>query len=106
MNEKGVVLYGAGRQGLIALEILEREKFHINAIADREAGKECGTFQAISLEELCATGNQEVCIMTPGVELSEVKKRLEKSFKMVLDYSIITWMLYYIPGEREDREYF
>lgn len=44
MLKKGVVIYGAGNQGMAAIEKFETMGIHIVAIADRQAGKKCGSF--------------------------------------------------------------
>lgn len=63
MLKQGVVLYGAGKQGIAAVNELENMGIHIAAIADRQIGKNCGRFCAVSIEMLCEQVNKEVCII-------------------------------------------
>ena len=53
MLKQGVVLYGAGKQGIAAVNELENMGIHIAAIADRQIGKNCGRFCAVSIGMLC-----------------------------------------------------
>lgn len=53
MREKGVVLYGGGKEGALALHTLEREGIVVHAVADQQVGKCIGNRHAISIEELC-----------------------------------------------------
>lgn len=48
MQMRGVVLYGGGKEGLLALKTLEREGIHVNAIADQCVGKTVGGRVSVS----------------------------------------------------------
>ena len=78
MQERGTVLYGAGQEGMLALQVLEREGIRVHGIADQQVGKAIGNRRTISLEELCAHGQNEICIVTPMQKLPEVSAMLKE----------------------------
>lgn len=85
MLKKGVVIYGAGNQGMAAIEKFEAMGIHIVAIADRQVGKKCGKFCSVSLETLCERANNEVCVITPNLPLQDVWEKLRHNYSIVID---------------------
>lgn len=107
MQADGVVLYGGGKEGRLAIEVLEKEGIEVKAIADRERKKQCGCYQCISLEELCRFERNAVCIITPVAPLTEVREELSKHYGLVIDNSIVHWMSYFVPKkENGDLNYY
>ncbi len=99
MQERGVVLYGGGKEGQLALETLTKEEIHVKMIADKDVGKVVGDKQTISMEELCKRGNNEVCIITPLQICTGIRLELGKFFDIVIDNFIVHWMTYFIPQD-------
>lgn len=104
MKEKGVVLYGAGKEGKLALKTLEREGICVHEIADQKTGKRIGNRCTVDLETLCKAGG-EVCIVTPLQELPVVYAKLEERFDKVIDNFIVHWMAYFFPNDKGEVEY-
>lgn len=106
MQMRGVVLYGAGKEGALAVETLEREGIRVNAVADQCVGKTAGNRVSISVEELCAKGKNEVCIVTP---LQKIRGRvfweLEQNFEVVIDNFIVHWIAYFFPHDIGELRY-
>ncbi|MCI9083454.1 MAG: class I SAM-dependent methyltransferase [Lachnospiraceae bacterium] len=105
MQERGTVLYGAGQEGMLALQVLEREGIRVHGIADQQVGKAIGNRRTISLEELCAHGQNEICIVTPMQKLPEVSAMLKEHYEIVIDNFMIHWMEYYFPKDGNEIEY-
>ncbi|MCI9141209.1 MAG: class I SAM-dependent methyltransferase [Lachnospiraceae bacterium] len=104
MQINGVILYGGGKEGKLAVEVLEEEEIEVKAVADQEVGKLCGCHCCVSLEDLCKFNKEVVCIITPYVPLNEIRDVLSQYYEMVIDNSIIHWIKYFIP-ENENREF-
>lgn len=109
MLKQGVVLYGAGKQGIAAVNELENMGIHIAAIADRQIGKNCGRFCAVSIEMLCEQVNKEVCIITPNLPLSDVWETLQNNFPIVVDFATIQKIFnlrdYFFPKQCAEMDY-
>lgn len=105
MREKGVVLYGGGKEGALALHTLEREGIVVHAVADQQVGKCIGNRHAVSIEELCEFSGGMVCIVTPMQKLPYVITRLEEKFEIVIDNFIVHWMAYFIPQDIKELRY-
>lgn len=56
MKEKGVYLYGGGKEGLLALQTLEQEGINVHEVADQQVGKRVGNRCTVSIEKLCNNG--------------------------------------------------
>lgn len=56
MKVKGVVLYGGGKEGALALKTLDHEGIQVNAVADQCVGKSVVGRVTVSIAELCARG--------------------------------------------------
>ena len=105
MKERGVVLYGAGVRGKRALEVLEKAGIRIVAMADKEVGKNFGGYLTVSLDTLCKNANNEVCIVTPLLPLTEEKERLKECYNIVTDIFIINWMQCFTPEDTAEMDY-
>jgi len=86
MLKKSVVIYGAGNQGMAAIEKFEIMGIHIVEIADKQVGKSCGRFCSISIETLCDRADNEVCVITPNLPLPDVWKKPQCSYSVVIDF--------------------
>ncbi len=105
MQMRGVVLYGGGKEGLLALKTLEREGIHVNAIADQCVGKTVGGRVSVSIAEFCAQGHNEVCIVTPLKIKGSIYQELNKYFEVVIDNFIVHWIAYFFPDDIGELRY-
>lgn len=99
----GAVLYGGGKEGKLAVEVLEEEGIVVKAVADQEIGKRCGRYNCISLNGMCSFEKETVCIITPAVPLGEIKRVLSQYYNVIIDNSVIHWIRYFLPKE-ENKE--
>lgn len=105
MQKRGVVLYGAGREGLLALETLENEGITVSKIADKQVGKAVGTRLAVSLEEICKSKGEEVCIVTPMQSIPSVTDKLRDYYEVVIDNFIVHWIAFFTPTDFDNLNY-
>lgn len=105
MQENGVVLYGAGKEGMLALHTLEREGIKIHEIADQQVGKSIGNRHTVSIETLYELEDNEVCIITPRQKLPKIYERLKEHFDIVIDNFVIHWIAYFYPRDMDELEY-
>lgn len=105
--ENGVVLYGAGQNAELAIEVLHNNSVKIYGIADKVIGKKVGDYEAVSLEMLCSDHHSAVAIITVStkVNCSIEKAILSENFKTVTDISIVRMAKYMFPTEQADFEY-
>lgn len=99
MQDNGVILYGGGREGELAVSAFRKEGIVIKAIGDQDEGKRCGDYRCISLEELCGFERNVVCIITPAASLTEVRRRLSQHYDVVISNDIVHWMQFFVPDE-------
>lgn len=97
MKEYGCVLFGAGEQGRVALSALGSVEIDVKAVFDSVDGKEIDGRKAESLDRIEQYNSKAVCIVTPARNVSDVRRRLEEYFELVVDMQIIDWMMYMIP---------
>ena len=93
MEKEGVVIYGAGKRGERSIEMLEREKIKIHAVADKNR-KEVMGYKCVSLEELMQCSKQAVCIVTPEKGCEGEIEDLKQRFERVVDIYIIHFLKY------------
>ena len=94
-----MVIYGAGNNAGLALEVLESAAINILAVADKKVGKVCKNFEAVDCNMLCKMNKNVVCIVTPAQDIQEVKEKLKKHFNLVVDMQVIYWMKYFVPAD-------
>ena len=93
MRKNGVVIFGAGNEGKLALEVLQSEGIKVFAIADN-IKKTCGDFPCISLEQLIGYEKNVVCVVSPLRFVDKEKMMLSKHFKVVVDNYLVHMIKY------------
>lgn len=95
MKENGVVIYGAGNEGKLAIDVLHNEKIEVLAVADKSKTT-IGSLQCISLEQLMEYDENVVCIVSPLRAVEKEKRILCEHFKVVIDNYIVHIIKYCI----------
>ena len=93
MKNGGVVIYGAGKMGELAINVLEKEKIKIHAVADKNK-KEVLGYKCIELKDITQYSNNIVCILTPKNGCEIEKEILKDYFDDVIDMYIIHLIKY------------
>lgn len=89
----GVVIYGAGKMGELAINVLEKEKIKIHAVADKNK-KEVLGYKCIELKDITQYSKNIVCILTPKNGCEIEKEILKDYFDDVIDMYIIHLIKY------------
>lgn len=92
-NGGGVVIYGAGKMGELAINVLEKEKIKIHAVADKNK-KEVLGYKCIELKDITQYSKNIVCILTPKNGCEIEKEILKDYFDDVIDMYIIHLIKY------------
>lgn len=93
MKNRGVVIYGAGKMGELAINVLEKEKIKIHAVADKNK-KEVLGYKCIELKDITKYSKNIVCILTPKNGCEIEKEILKDYFDDVIDMYIIHLIKY------------
>lgn len=93
MKNGGVVIYGAGKMGELAINVLEKEKIKIHAVADKNK-KEVLGYKCIELKDITQYSKNIVCILTPKNGCEIEKEILKDYFDDVIDMYIIHLIKY------------
>lgn len=93
MKNWGVVIYGAGKMGELAINVLEKEKIKIHAVADKNK-KEVLGYKCIELKDITQYSKNIVCILTPKNGCEIEKEILKDYFDDVIDMYIIHLIKY------------
>ena len=93
MKNRGVVIYGAGKMGELAINVLEKEKIKIHAVADKNK-KEVLGYKCIELKDITQYSKNIVCILTPKNGCEIEKEILKDYFDDVIDMYIIHLIKY------------
>ena len=93
MKNGGVVIYGAGKMGELAINVLEKEKKKIHAVADKNK-KEVLGYKCIELKDITQYSKNIVCILTPKNGCEIEKEILKDYFDDVIDMYIIHLIKY------------
>lgn len=93
MKNRGVVIYGAGKMGELAINVLEKEKKKIHAVADKNK-KEVLGYKCIELKDITQYSKNIVCILTPKNGCEIEKEILKDYFDDVIDMYIIHLIKY------------
>ena len=93
MKNGGVVIYGAGKMGDLAINVLEKEKIKIHAVADKNK-KEVLGYKCIELKDITQYSKNIVCILTPKNGCEIEKEILKDYFDDVIDMYIIHLIKY------------
>lgn len=105
--ENGVVLYGAGRNAQLAIEVLHKNQVENVVVVDKTVGKQVSKYQALSLEEVCENDYGAVAIITISsrIDCTKEKELLEDHFGIVTDMSVIFYAKYLFPNDDLDFDY-
>ncbi len=93
MKNGGVVIYGAGKMVELAINVLEKEKIKIHAVADKNK-KEVLGYKCIELKDITQYSKNIVCILTPKNGCEIEKEILKDYFDDVIDMYIIHLIKY------------
>lgn len=93
MKNRWVVIYGAGKMGELAINVLEKEKIKIHAVADKNK-KEVLGYKCIELKDITQYSKNIVCILTPKNGCEIEKEILKDYFDDVIDMYIIHLIKY------------
>lgn len=96
MKKSGAVVYGAGRNGRIAIDFLERCHIAIKAVADIEK-KKIKTYKCLGGVDILPESDSVVCICTPLHLDCKTKSILKQKFKYCVDMAAIDVLNVYIP---------
>lgn len=104
MKNGGVVIYGAGKMGELAINVLEKEKIKIHAVADKNK-KEVLDYKCIELKDITRYSKNIVCILTPKKGCEIEKEILKDYFDDVIDMYIIHLIKYCMMPREFDQCY-
>lgn len=102
MKKHHVCIYGVGKNGLLAIDILNYVGIEIDAVCDRKQGIVAGR-QTLSFKDFTSLDSEKVCIVTPTIGAETERVQLEEHFLTVVgmeifgNYNEIHQLREYIP---------